>query len=72
MEDGKVKTPPEGPSLDITGKEGTGRPNGTWRRTVDQEREILNKPWHELKWGGTRQGWLAGVDSWRMGKVKSP
>ena len=40
------------------GKRRRGRPKGTWRRTVDSEREEAGKTWNELKWlAQDRVGW---------------
>jgi hypothetical protein len=51
-----IQTPP--------GKRKPGRPKGTWRRpVVDQKRENLNKTWHDLKLEAQGEaGWRPLVD----------
>ena len=44
------------------GKRKRGRPHGTWRRSVDAEREEAGKTWNELKWlAQDRDGWRSFV-----------
>ena len=60
------------------GKRTKGRPQGTWRRTVDEERTKAGKTWNELRWlAQDRVGWRAFVgalcssrgDGWYMAIV---
>ena len=40
------------------GKRNRGRPQGTWRRSIEEEREKAGKTWNELKWlAQDRDGW---------------
>ena len=44
------------------GKRKRGRPRGTWRRTIDEEREATGKTWNELRWlAQDRVKWRAFV-----------
>ena len=44
------------------GQRHRGRPQGTWRRTIDEERKAAGKTWNELRWlAQDRDGWRTFV-----------
>ena len=59
---GKTRHPLMALTWNPQGKRSRGRPQGTWRRTVESEREEAGKTWNELNWlAQDRDAWRGFV-----------